>query len=163
MSVCAVLKYRGKPGWAVRQFFDLNRFIHDQAVRTQPAPGAHGEILDLPVAYMADVGLSVHRERSLFPGIDLELCHVYQGLIRGQIIGEWTGDVIGVTFPPKSIHHQIHVFQLRIVPEFRAEQFIQFGKRLLEFRRIVTRFTEIELGLVLLGFVANVDDGYFVL
>ena len=68
-----------------------------------------------------------------------------------------------MTFPPKSIHHQIHVFQLRIVPEFRAEQFIQFGKRLLEFRRIVTRFTEIELGLVLLGFVANVDDGYFVL
>jgi hypothetical protein len=52
---------------------------------------------------------------------------------------------------------------MRVVPEFRGEQFIQFGKRLLESWRIVTRFTEIELGLVLLGFVANVDDGYFVL
>jgi hypothetical protein len=112
---------------------------------------------------MADVRLSVHRERSLFPGIDLELGHAYQSLLRGQIIGEWTGDVVAVTFPPKSVHHQVHILKMRVVPEFRGEQFIQFGKRLLESWRIVTRFTEIELGLVLLGFVANVDDGYFVL
>ncbi len=67
-----------------------------------------------------------------------------------------------MTFPPKPVHHQIHVFQLRVVTEFRDEKFIQFGKRLLEFRRIVTRFAEIEAGLVLLGFVANVDDRNFV-
>src|ERR1700722_6121105 len=95
MPVCPVLEYGGKPWWAVRQFFDLNGLIHDQAVRAQPAPGAHGEILHLPVAYMADVRLSVHRERSLFPGIDLELGHANQSLLRGQIIGEWTGDVVG--------------------------------------------------------------------
>ena len=98
-----------------------------------------------------------------FQVIDLELCHAYKCLLRGQIIGKWTGHVVGVTFPPKSVHHQVHVLQMRVVPEFRGEQFIQFGKRLLKFWRIVTRFTEIEVGLVFLGIVANVDDGYFVM
>lgn len=65
--------------------------------------------------------------------------------------------------PPKSVHHQIHVFQQRIVTESRSEKVVQFGIRLLEFRRIVTRFTEIEAGLVLLRFVANVHDGDFVM
>ena len=112
---------------------------------------------------MADVGLGVHRKRGLFPGIDLELCHAHKCLLCGQIVRKRTRDVVGVTFPPKPVHHQIHIFQLRVVTEFRDEKVIQFCKCLLEFRGIVTGFPKIEASLVFPGFVTDVHDRYFVL
>ena len=52
---------------------------------------------------------------------------------------------------------------MRVVTEFSRKKVVQFGKRLLEFRRIVTWFIEIEAGLVFPGFVADVYDGHSVM
>jgi hypothetical protein len=89
------------------------------------------------------------------------MCHANKGRLCGQIVRKRTRYVICVTFTPKAVHHQIHVFQVRIITEFRGKEFIQFGKGPLKFRRVVSGLVEIKIGMVLFRFVADIDNGTF--
>ena len=68
------------------------------------------------------------------------------GLFRDQLAGEGIALVgPGVAFAPEAVHHRVHEFDLRMTVEFGGEQFIQFAKRSLICRVIVTRHAVIFL------------------
>src|SRR3569833_1555817 len=82
----AIFENGGQPWRPVGQLLDLNWFLHDDAVGSNPCPAAYSKFDRLAIPGVADVRLRIHGEGRFLPGIQLELNHrVQRALSCGKV------------------------------------------------------------------------------
>src|SRR5450631_1265056 len=137
LAEVAILEDGRRPRWPVGQFVDLHRFLDDNAVRSHPRACPNRHVDHGAITDVTDVRLRVHRERRLLPCIELPRRHVYEGSLRGHVVGKRIGKIAGVSFAPEPVLHQVHPFNQWIAFKLCCQWIIQFSKCFLKFGMIV--------------------------
>src|SRR5262249_4288160 len=124
-------------------FLDLDWLFDDDAVRTQPRPGACRHVNDRAIPDITDIGLRVHRKWRFFPRFELAFRHRDECPLSRRVVWKRTGEGAGVSFAPKPVLHQVHPFDQRISFKLRSEQVVQFGEGRLKLRMVIARFAKL--------------------
>jgi hypothetical protein len=137
VAVVAVLHDHRQPGRTRGEVVDLDRLVQDDAVGAEPAPAMDRRLEHGAVADAADVGLRVHDQRDLRPGLHLTPRHLQEGALGHRAIRDRALPVAGVSFAPEAVHHQVGELHQHVAVELGGQQGVELRERALELGVVV--------------------------